>query len=48
MDTWKKVIFINSIKVRLQNGEGTAEEIINSYVKLTEDEKEILRKEFSK
>ena len=42
MDTWKKVIFINSIKVRLQNGEGTAEEIINSYVKLTEDEKEIL------
>ena len=48
MDTWKKVIFINSIKVRLQNGEGTAEEIINSYVKLTEDEKEILRKDFSK
>ena len=29
METWKKVIFVNSIKVRLQNGEGSAEEIIN-------------------
>lgn len=48
MEAWKKVIFVNSIKVRLQNGEGSAEEIINSYAKLSDGEKEILKAEFSK
>lgn len=48
MSTWKKLIFINSVKVRVQSGEGTAEEIIDSYTKLTEDEKTVLRAEFSK
>ena len=48
MDTWKKLIFVNSVKVRVQNSEGTAEEIIDSYVKLMEAEKTILKKEFSK
>ena len=48
MEAWKKVIFVNSIKVRLLNGDGSAEEIINSYAKLTDSEKEILKAEFSK
>lgn len=48
MDAWKKLIFVNSVKVRIQNGEGTAEEVIDSYVKLTEEEKRILKGEFSK
>lgn len=48
MSEWKKLIFVNSVKVRVQSGEGTANEIINSYTKLTEDEKVILRAEFSK
>ena len=47
MEAWKKAIFVNSIKVRLQNGEGSAEEIINSYAKLSDGEKEILKAEFS-
>ena len=48
MEAWKKAIFVNSIKVRLQNGEGGAEEIINSYAKLSDGEKEILKAEFLK
>ncbi len=48
MSEWKKLIFVNSVKVRVQRGEGTADEIIDSYTKLTEDEKIILKAEFSK
>ena len=48
MEAWKKAIFVNSIKVRIQNGEGSAEEIINSYAKLSDGEKEILKAEFLK
>lgn len=48
MQTWKKMIFVNAIKTRVQNGEGTAEEITNSYTKLTAEEKAILIAEFSK
>ena len=48
MEAWKRAICVNSIKVRLQNGEGSAEEIINSYAKLSDGEKEILKAEFSK
>lgn len=48
MSEWKKLIFVNSVKVRVQSGEGTADEIIDSYTKLTENEKIILKAEFSK
>lgn len=48
MSEWKKLIFVNSVRVRIQNGEGTANEIIESYTKLSDDEKMILKTEFSK
>lgn len=46
MPTYKKIIFLKAIKVRVNAGEGTAEEIIKTYIKLTESEKEELFKEF--
>lgn len=47
MAAYKKIIFLKAIKVRVQTGEGTPDEIIETYVKLTEAEKNELRKEFS-
>lgn len=48
MQTWKKVIFINAIKIRVRGGMKTVESVINSYPNLTDEEKEALRVEFSK
>lgn len=48
MPTYKKIIFVKAISVRIEGGEGTAEEIIRSYTKLTETEKLELLKEFKK
>ena len=45
---YKKVIFLRAIKVRVANSEGTAEEIIESYGKLTGDEKKELKANFEK
>ncbi|BCK00851.1 hypothetical protein [Anaerocolumna chitinilytica] len=43
MPAWKKSIFINAIKARMQLEDSTAEEIILEYTKLTEtDKSEIL------
>ena len=47
MPTWKKKIFVNAIKIQLRTGEKNLEEIIEGYPKLTDAEKNILRKEFS-
>lgn len=48
MQDYKKIIFIKAIEVRMANGEGTAEEIIESYGKLTGDEKKELKANFEK
>ncbi len=40
MLAWKKSIFVNAIKARMQMENRTAEEIIEDYTKLTQDEKE--------
>lgn len=40
MPAWKKSIFVNAIKARTQMENRTAEEIIEDYTKLTQDEKE--------
>lgn len=47
MAAYKKIIFLKAIKVRYQAGEGTVNEIIETYAKLTEVEKDELRNEFS-
>ena len=47
MPTWKKKIFVNAIKIQLRTGEKNLEEILEGYPKLTDAEKDILRKEFS-
>ena len=47
MPTWKKRIFVNAIKIQLRTEEKTLEEILEAYPKLTDAEKDILRKEFS-
>ena len=39
MPTWKKNIFINAIKARMVQEDRTAEDIIQEYTKLTEEEK---------
>lgn len=39
MPIWKKTIFINAIKARMEMENRTAEDIITEYVKLTEEEK---------
>lgn len=39
MPYWKKQIFVNAIKARRKIENRTAEDIIQDYVKLTEDEK---------
>jgi hypothetical protein len=39
MPTWKKTIFVNAIKARMQQEDRTAEDIIKEYTKLTIAEK---------
>lgn len=39
MPSWKKNIFVNAIKARMELENRTAEDIIQEYTKLTEDEK---------
>ncbi|WP_315117820.1 hypothetical protein [uncultured Clostridium sp.] len=39
MPYWKKSIFVNAIKVRRKIENRTAEDIIQEYTKLTEEEK---------
>ena len=44
MPTWKKNIFINAIKARMEQENRTANDIIQEYTKLTDEEKaEILQ-----
>lgn len=46
MPAWKKIIFVNAIKARMQFESRTAEDIIQDYTKLTEAEKEEFLSEF--
>lgn len=39
MPAWKKMIFVNAIKARMEMENRTAEDIIQEYNKLTEGEK---------
>lgn len=39
MPLWKKTIFVNAIKARMEMEDRTAEDIIQDYPKLTEEEK---------
>jgi len=39
MPVWKKTIFVNAIKARMKIENRTAEDIIQDYPKLTEEEK---------
>lgn len=47
MTGYKKVIFLKAIRVRIEAGDGTAQEIIDTYTKLSDAEREELRKEFT-
>ena len=47
MQTYKKIIFLKAIKVRIELGDGTANEIIETYTKLTDNEKVELLMEFT-
>lgn len=46
MPNYKKVIFLKAIKVRLESGEGTVDEIVETYTKLTEAERTELKNAF--
>lgn len=39
MPSWKLSIFVSAVKIRYAAGEGTVEEIIDTYPKLSEEEK---------
>ena len=39
MQSWKLAIFVSAIKIRVASGEGLAEDVIDTYTKLTEVEK---------
>ncbi len=39
MPVWKKTIFVNAIRARMEMEGRTAEDIIQEYTKLTEEEK---------
>jgi hypothetical protein len=39
MPTWKKIIFVNAVKTRMEQENRTAEDIIKEYTKLTDEEK---------
>ncbi len=47
MPSWKKNIFVNAIKARMELENRTAEDIIQDYTKLTEDEKTEILAEFN-
>lgn len=40
MPMWKKTIFVNAIKARIEEENRTAEDIIKEYTKLTDVEKQ--------
>lgn len=46
MPAWKKIIFINAIKARIQLESRTAEDIIKDYTKLSDIEKAEILSEF--
>ncbi len=46
MPAWKKIIFVNAIKARIQLENRTATDIIQDYTKLTESEKTEILSEF--
>jgi hypothetical protein len=46
MPSWKKIIFINAIKARIQLESRTATDIIQDYTKLSELEKAEILSEF--
>jgi len=46
MPEWKKLIFVNAIRARIRMEGRTAEEIIQNYPKLTNEEKAEILKEF--
>lgn len=48
MPTWKKNIFVNAIKARMEQENRTTEDIIQEYVKLTEEEKTEILAEINK
>jgi hypothetical protein len=39
MFEWKKTIFVNAIRTRMKEENRTAEDIIQEYIKLSDDEK---------
>lgn len=48
MLAWKKTIFVNAIKARMEQENRTAEDIIQEYTKLTEQEKAEILAEINK
>lgn len=46
MAEWKKSIFVKAIKTRIEKGEGTLGDILETYTKLSEEEKQEIRQEF--
>lgn len=42
MPAWKKNIFVNAIKVRIEQENRTAEDIITEYIALSESEKTVI------
>lgn len=45
MPEWKKNIFINAIRARMEREGKTAEAIVDEYTKLTNEEKTLILKE---
>ncbi|MEG0181241.1 MAG: hypothetical protein RR657_05065 [Peptostreptococcaceae bacterium] len=39
MNEWKKVIFVNAVRTRMVTESRTAEDVIQDYTKLTEEER---------
>lgn len=48
MPSWKKSIFVNAIKARMELESRTKEDIIQEYTKLTEEEKTEILAEINK
>lgn len=48
MPSWKKSIFVNAIKARMELESRTEEDIIQEYTKLTEEEKTEILAEINK
>ena len=47
MPSWKLCIFVNAVKIRYSAKEGSYEEILETYSKLTVDEKAEIRSALS-